>query len=104
MRSKRSFLESEGDCSKRERTLLGVTLIAVMLGFLVIWLTSCSSVPETKTIRIEPPKRYIQPTGVPRPGGDTVRHIIEMYVPALQQSLKSCNADKRRVREWAAED
>jgi len=42
---------------------------------------------------------------VPEPQGETVAGVIEQYVPALQQALHGCNADKKRIREWVeAED
>jgi hypothetical protein len=102
MRYKSDSQDSEGDSSKRARQVLGATLAAVMLGFLVIYLTGCKTVPETQTIRIEPPERYTQPCPVPAPEGDTVAYVIEQYVPVLQQALHGCNQDKARIREWAA--
>ena len=98
MRYKSDSQDCEGDSGKRARQVLGATLAAAMLGFLVICLTGCETAPETQTIRIEPPERYTKPCPVPEPEGETVSAIIEQYVPALQQALHGCNQDKARIR------
>lgn len=101
MRWKNAFQQQDGDSSKRERTLLDVTLIAAMLGCLILLLTSCDPAPRTEVIRIEPEPRYTRPCPVPEPEGVTVEHIVETYVSVLQQQIHSCDERFSRIREWA---
>lgn len=103
MRYKTDSRRSRGDSSRLARQTLGIMVTVVTLACLALLLTACKTVPEVRTVRIEPPEAYLQPCPVPAPEGDTMGYVIEQYVPALQQALHGCNADKKRLREWGQE-
>lgn len=53
---------------------------------------------------MDPPAKYLKPTPIPEPEGQTVQYMIEEYVFELRGAVEAANADKAALREWAKED
>ena len=80
-----------------------------MFSFL-IGLTACSSTPEvkTKTVVIKPPNSYLTPTPHPDPpevnkNNKNTFSDLEEFLVEYNKSLKSCNLDKKQIKEFLEE-
>ena len=78
-------------------------LLALLVAFLSLSLTACSTVKEVQVpypVREKPPTDLLATCPVPeviaKKNGDLVNAIV-----ALRDALAKCNIDKESLREWA---
>ncbi len=93
--------------NKRRQLVKELRVIMLVVGLpacLLLLLAACDPAPRVKTLKMDPPAKYLKPTPIPEPEGQTVQYMIEEYVFELRGAVEAANADKAALREWAKED
>ncbi len=70
-----------------------------MLLCLIVFLSSCSSTPKVKQVKLLPPEVYLQQVKVEPCAKKTNEDLLKCYLKT-KKALNRANEDKQKIKEW----
>ena len=76
-----------------------IILHGAMLVCLIMFLTSCSSAPEVKQVKLLPPETYLQEVRPAPCESKTNDDLLKCFIQT-RKALDRANNDKKKIVEW----